>query len=476
MRLTIFLRLVIGYLVIFTLLIVVSIYVTTKLQELEDVTNSILNINNRMLNYNKKLIDALLSQVQYERKFIILKDNDLYNNFIAANSDFTQYFKEMTSFADSTHVKSLFDNIKQSHQRYQFLFYQEVESLMAGQRYSQDWYKQEKENAINAIMNDLKELRTYSENNTYEKIKKLGEIGTNTRKIAIVMTALSLIFGITISIFITRSITKPLTVMRNMTREIAGGNYKSDLNISSPPEIGELVQDFNFMCNKLKEIDKMKSDFFSLMSHELRTPLASIKEGTTLLLDGIGGEANVKQKRILRIISAECKRLIDQVNSILDLSKMEAGMMTYKFVKADIATLINKVLVETEPLAKAGDIKTELNISSGLPLMKIDTERMLQVLRNLIGNAVKFMPEGGQIKISAMVEYGNLKVSVADTGPGIPNVNLSTIFDKFKSSTNLKGTGLGLVIVNNIIKAHGGKVWAESKPGQGSTFTFILPA
>ena len=129
MRLTIFLRLVIGYLVIFTLLIVVSIYVTTKLQELEDVTNSILNINNRISTYNKKLIDALLSQVQYERKFIILKDNDLYNNFIAANSDFTQYFKEMTSFADSTHVESLFENIKQSHQRYQFLFHTEVESL-----------------------------------------------------------------------------------------------------------------------------------------------------------------------------------------------------------------------------------------------------------------------------------------------------------------------------------------------------------
>ena len=151
-------------------------------------------------------------------------------------------------------------------------------------------------------------------------------------------------------------------------------------------------------------------------------------------------------------------------------------MMTYKFVKTDIAPLINKVLVEIEPLAKAGDIKTELNISSELPLMKIDIERMLQVLRNLIGNAVKFMPEGGLIKISAMVENGNLKVSVADTGLGISNVNLSTIFDKFKSSTTLKGTGLGLVIVKNIIEAHGGKVWAESKPGQGSTFTFMLPA
>jgi two-component system, NtrC family, sensor histidine kinase GlrK len=476
MRLTIFLRLFIGYLLIFSLLIVVSLYVTTKLQELEDVTTSILNINNRTLIYDKKLIDALLSQVQSERKFIILKDNDLYDSFIASDADFARYFKEMTSSEDSSDVKGLFNNIKQSHQRYQVLFHEEVESLRSGQRYSQDWYKQEKEKAINAIMDELKELRNYSENKTYEKIKRLGEIGTNTRKIAVVMTALSLAIGITISIFITRSITKPLTVMRNKTREIAKGNYRSDLNISSPPEISELVQDFNFMCNKLKEIDRMKSDFFSLMSHELRTPLSSIKEGTTLLLDGIGGEANVRQKRILRIISEESNRLIDQVNSILDLSKMDAGMMTYKFIKADIAPLINKVLVEIEPLAKTRDIKTELSISRELPLIKIDTERMLQVLRNLIGNAVKFMPEGGQIKISATVENGNLKVSVTDTGPGIPNANLSTIFDKFKSSAILKGTGLGLVIVKNIVKAHGGKVWAESKQGEGSTFTFMLPA
>jgi len=475
MKLTIFLRLFLGYLLIFTLLIAVSFYVTTKLQELDDVTNSILAVNNRSLAYNKKVIDSLLSQVQYERKFIILKDGDIYNNFIAASADFKQYFEEMSSFADSAHVKSLFDNIRQSHKRYQSLFHEEVESLRSPQPYAQDWYKQEKEKAINAILNDLKESRTYSENDTYEKIKKLGEIGANTRKIAVVMTALSLIIGITVSIFITRSITKPLTVMRNKTRDIARGNYESDLNIPSPPEITELVQDFNFMCNKLKEIDKMKSDFFSLMSHELRTPLSSIKEGTTLLLEGIGGEANVKQKRILSIISEESDRLIDQVNSILDLSKMEAGMMSYKFVKSDILPLIKKVLIEIEPLARARDIKTELSTGKGLPLVKIDPDRVLQVLRNLVGNAVKFMPDGGQIRISAVAENNYLKVSVTDTGPGIPSANLNTIFDKFKSSAILKGTGLGLVIVKNIIKAHGGKVWAESRLGQGSTFTFLLP-
>lgn len=477
MKLTIFSKLVAGYLAIFILIITVSIYTTMQLQKLKVATDSILNVDNRMLSYNKKIIDAILSQVQYERKFLIIKDDTLYDRFASIENDFDQNFSELVAISDSAHARSLLDAVKQSHQYYQSLFYKEVEFLWAGQRYPKDWYTQEKEKAVNAIIEGMKELRTYSENSTYEKIKKLGEAGTNARKVAIVMTALSLIFGITISIFITRSITKPLAVLKEKTRQVAKGNYESNLSLSSPAEIGELVQDFNFMCNKLKEMDRMKSDFFSLMSHELRTPLTSIKEGVTLLLEGVGGETNEKQKRLLSIIAEESNRLIDLVNSSLDLSKMEAGMMTYNFVKADIIPLINKAVVEIEPIAKAKNIKTELNIMSGkLPFTNMDTERILQVLRNLIGNAVKFTPEGGQVKISAGHANNSLMVAVSDKGPGIPKKDLITIFDKFKSSKYHKGTGLGLAIVKNIITAHGGKVWAESKSGQGSTFTFVLPA
>jgi two-component system sensor histidine kinase GlrK len=477
MKFTIFSRLVVGYLVIFFLIIIVSIYATVQFQNLEDSTDSILNIDNNMLSYNKKLIDTLLSQIQYERKFLIIKDNAFYDRFTSAENDFDRHFNELMSIADSPQARNLLDNVKQSHQLYRYLFYKEVEFLRAGQSYPKEWYTQEKEKAINGIMEDMKELRAYSENNTYEKIKKLGDSGANARKVAVVMTVFSLIFGITISIFITRSITKPLAAMRNKTREVARGNYESNLNLSSPPEIGELAQDFNFMCNKLKEMDRMKSDFFSLMSHELRTPLTSIKEGTTLLLEGVGGETNDKQKRLLSIITEESNRLIDLVNSLLDLSKMEVGMMTYNFVKADITPLINKAVVEIEPIAKAKNIKTELNIiSEGLPFTNMDNEKILQVLRNLIGNAVKFTPQGGCVKISARHVNGNIEVSVADKGPGIPKKDLISIFDKFKSSKSHKGTGLGLAIVKNVVTAHGGKVWAESKPGEGSTFIFVLPA
>lgn len=468
---------------IFIFTIIASIYVTSQFKKLEDVTGSILNTDNRMQNYNKKLTDALLSQVRYERKFLILKDKTLYEHFEKAKNDFDQYYNELISVADSPQTKNLLYSMKQAHQRYQDLFYAEIEPLRDGQNgqsYPQDWYVQEKEKAINAIMEGLKELRTYYENNTYEKIIKLSEAGANARRIAIIITIFFLIFGISISVFITRSITKPLAIMRKQTREIAKGNYKSDLKLSSPPEISELAQDFNFMCNKLKEVDKMKSDFFSYMSHELRTPLASIKEGINLLSEGIGGETNEKQNRLLTIMSEETNRLIDLVNSLLDLSKMEAGMMTYHFSYAHLYNLVNKAITEVEPLAEKKSIKIETEVSKELPLVRVDSERILQVLRNLLSNAVKFTHAHGSIKISARKSAGRVKVSISDTGIGILKENLDTIFNKFQQAANtnlspIKGTGLGLAIVKHIITVHGGKIWAESDPGHGSTFTFMLP-
>ena len=234
------------------------------------------------------------------------------------------------------------------------------------------------------------------------------------------------------------------------------------------------------MCAKLKEVDKLKSDFFSTMSHELRTPLTSIKEGTALLREGVAGTITEKQKRLLTIISEESHRLIGLVNSLLDLSKMEAGMMTYTFEQASLPPLIDKAIMEIGPLVEAKKITVEAKMNEALPLIKMDSERILQALRNLVGNAVKFTPDGGWVGVSARPVNRGVQVSVTDTGPGIPAENLTTIFDKFQQATHAgsyqsKGTGLGLAIVKHIITSHGGKIWAESEPGQGSTFIFILP-
>lgn len=480
MRFTIFSRLVAGYIVIFFLAITASIFITSHFTKLEEIANSILNTDNQMQNLNKKLTDALLSQIQYEKKFLILRDSTFYEHFEKSKDDFNHIYNELFSLADSSQSKKLLENIKKSHQHYLSLCYKEINSSEAGQQHSQELYSDEKEEVINTIMNDLRNLRNYYDNATYKKLIKIGEVGANSRRIAILITIFFLIFGIVISTIITRSITKPLDMLRKQTKKISMGNYSSNLKLKSPPEIIELVQDFNYMCEKLKELDKMKSDFLSYMSHELRTPLTSIKEGINLLSEGVGGETNEKQNRLLTIMKEETDRLIGQVNSLLDLSKMEAGMMTYQFSYAHLNDLVSRAIIEIEPLAEKKNIKIQTEMGDGLPLVWVDRDRMLQVLRNLLSNAIKFTNVNGHVKISARKSEKVIETSISDTGIGIPKENLESIFNKFQqarnvSSVSVKGTGLGLTIVKHIINAHGGKIWVESEQGKGSTFSFTLP-
>ena len=246
--------------------------------------------------------------------------------------------------------------------------------------------------------------------------------------------------------------------------------------MNSPPEIQELAHSFNLMCAQLERVDQLKSDFFSLMSHELRTPLTTIKEGSNLVLEGLRKDKSAgKQTRLLTIINEECIRLINLVNSLLDLSKMEAGMMLYTFSLSDITLLIDKVTREIEPLAETKQINVKIDIIENPPHLKMDVDRILHVLRNLIGNAIKYTNRGGTVTITVQVEK-ELKISISDTGSGIKTDNLDIIFNKYyKVNSKDKGTGLGLFIVKHIIDAHGGKVWVDKTSKQGTTFSFVLP-
>lgn len=479
MKLTIFSRLVVGYLLIFILATSVSIYSIAQLRQLENVTHSILKIENRLIDYEQKISAVLLSMMRYERKFVIIKDEGLYNQFSIAKADFDKHLNDAILVAETAEVQELLKSINMYHQEYQSLFHEELKYLRSGQQYSEDIYRQKKEAAVNEILESLKELRTKSQQNTYRKVQKLGQAEVNASKVAIVLGLISLIVGIVISIFITINITKPLSIIKQRTGDIARGDFGDDLNLSSPPEIKELANAFNMMCSKLKEIEKLKSDFFSLMSHELRTPLTTIKEGTNLYLEGLKDEETTeKQRKLLTIINEECIRMITMVNSLLDLSKMEAGMMVFNFTRTSLVVLIDKVTREIEPLAETGNVVIETELQEDLPHIKIDCDRILQVLRNLIGNAVKFTPEGGRVRIYARNSDQKVKVSITDTGSGISKENLVSIFEKYhqESSNKIKGTGLGLSIVKHIIDAHGGQVWVENTSEQGSTFSFVLPA
>jgi two-component system sensor histidine kinase GlrK len=479
MKLTLFSRLVIGYLAVFVLLMAVSFYAIFQMRHLNEVTRSVLESDQRLGEIEKKLADSLLSQVRYEKKFIITKDKALYGQYALFKKDFELALEEADSIA-SARAKAMLGNVKENYRRYQDLVQSEIRSLNARRDYPSPRTEREKEKSVDGIMAELEKLKAYSQQASYGKVQSLAESGAHARRVVMIITGASLLLVVAISFLITRSIKGPLSTLKIKTGQIARGEFEADLRLSSPPEIAELARALNLMCEKLKDLDRIKSEFFSTMSHELRTPLASIKEGIGLLLEGIGGEITEKQRKLLAILAEESERLIRLVNSLLDLSKMEAGMMTYHREPASLASLIKRAMTEIGPLVEAKRIKFEAQVGEPLPLVKLDGERILQALRNLIGNAVKFTPEGGRVTVSARPRNGGVEVSVSDTGPGIPEESLGAIFDKFKQAASkdsfrLKGTGLGLAIVKHIIDSHEGQVWAESATGVGSTFTFVLP-
>lgn len=481
MRLSIFARLIISYLVLFIMLAGISLYFIYYLSWMNQVTRSIILNDTSVLEYSNRLTDALLSEVRNERKYVVLKDEELYGNYVQAKDEFAKLLNEALTKAASEEMKHFFYTIDVQHENFSRLVNGERELIRGANPYPEDTFATEKKNISDNIINELKNIRQTSENNIFSKIVNLSESGDKIKNISVLISAIALSTGLIIAFIITRSIKKPLDVMRAKTVEISKGNFRGDLKVVSPPQIAELATAINTMCHRLQEVDDIKSDFFSHMSHELRTPLTSIREGTAMLLDGLGGGTSDKQQRILRIVVQESNRMIDLVNGLLDLSKMEAGMLKYQFMPTDLSALMKESLESLAPLAESKNISIDNKIAFLQPV-KIDQERILQVFRNIIGNAIKFTHDNGSIKLQAHVyaNEGFVEVQVHDTGIGIPEKDLERIFQKFQQISTakeekIKGTGLGLATVKQIILAHGGKVWATSQVGQGSTFYFTLP-
>src|SRR5215813_2766700 len=231
---------------------------------------------------------------------------------------------------------------------------------------------------------------------------------------------------------------------------------------------------------RLKELDKMKSDFVSNVSHELRTPLTAIKGSVDNMLDGLTGDLSDKQNRYLVRIKSNADRLARLINDLLDLSRIEAGI-SLKPVKLSLLTLANEVAENLRPMALEKQITIEVDSTDKNIFVWADSDRTSEVLTNLLGNAIKFTPVSGKITLSLVNNGGDwVKVSVADTGPGIPSEEAVRIFDKFyqvsqTEKQKAKGTGLGLSIAKALVEMHGGKIWVESAAGKGSTFCFTLP-
>ena len=316
------------------------------------------------------------------------------------------------------------------------------------------------------------------------------------------LVGLVIIFcAMTAALLIARSIARPVRLLNFAAAEYGSGNFSARAPAEGHDEISQLGMNFNAMAEKLEkrearltELDQLKSEFVSSVSHELRTPLTTIKALTRLLMRNGLGEA--KRREYLETISVEVDRQIDLVLNLLDLSRIEGGVLRVTHERVDVGELISSVVKsETRSAEKRNhDLRVE-------PLVEIapacgDPKALRRVLSNIIENAIKYTPDGGRIIVSAHQKEDYVGISVTDNGRGIPPEDMPILFDKFHrgrpaahsaamrnattdaeflEDADVSGVGLGLYLARNVMEQMGGRIGVESEVGRGSTFTLHLP-
>ncbi len=320
--------------------------------------------------------------------------------------------------------------------------------------------------------------------------------------VIVFITVVMIILGLSLLLGIDRRISK-LSMVANL---VSRGDVTHELQVKSDDDIAGLSESLNQITRKIRDnmndlqtrailiertnrelsrLNKLKSEFVYMVSHELRAPLINIKEVSSLLLGRQTGYLNPQQERCLSIVSRSATRLLKLIENLLDIARIESGELRLDRQIIDINKIIKDATESLEQWREFKKIDLQLEIEPNLPDIYGDPDRINQVLVNLLSNAIKFTPAHGRIIIKAQMQRGGedfVEISVIDTGPGIPLEYQDKIFGRFNklssdfhADANSPGTGLGLSITKDIITMHGGKIWVESKPKQGSRFAFILP-
>ncbi len=289
---------------------------------------------------------------------------------------------------------------------------------------------------------------------------------------------LTAVAALIVALFLSRQITRPLARLAVATKGIAGGNLSTRVDVRAGDEIGQVGEAFNSMAAALQHQEEVRQSMMADIAHELRTPLSVLRGNLEAMLDGLV-EPDAEQIQMLHGQSLALARLVEDLRT---LSLASAGQLALERRPVDLCTLSRETVAEME--AAAGEKGVHLRVAAppDLPSIEGDRGRLAQVLRNLLDNALRYTPAGGTVtvEIGRGGSGSEATISVNDTGSGIAPEDLAHVFDRFyradsSRSRETGGSGLGLAIARQLVEAHGGRMWAESGPGQGSRFTFALP-
>jgi signal transduction histidine kinase len=301
----------------------------------------------------------------------------------------------------------------------------------------------------------------------------------------IAVAAATVVLALLLGFILSWSLVVPLKRVNTRLAAIAEGDFSGHVEVPNRDELGVLAANLNRtneelgrLYRELESASRHKSEFLASMSHELRTPLNAVIGFSEVLLDRLFGDLNEKQADYITDIHTSGRHLLALINDILDLSKIEAGRMELQLGTVVLADVIESPVALMRERATRNGISLRLDVDSSAGAVDADERKLKQVLFNLLTNALKFTDRGGHVEVTARGEDDHVLVTVRDDGTGIALADQARIFEEFEQaggSGAQEGTGLGLALSRRIVELHGGRLWVESAPGKGSTFTFTVP-
>jgi signal transduction histidine kinase len=309
-----------------------------------------------------------------------------------------------------------------------------------------------------------------------ENIAPFLRISASINRSLLVGGSLAIAIALALTLILSRRVTSPIGILAKAARRLGCGDLSQRVQFQGKGEVAELAQAFNTMAGDLEHIEQLRRNMVADVAHELRTPLSNIQG----YLEAIRDRVMKPNAATIRSLNEEAALLSQLVNELQELSLAEAGELKLAYRSEDTTRLVRQAVSPWQPKMAAKEISLSLDLPDGLPPVRIDWQRVNQVLHNLLENAVAHTFKGGSINVAATELDGWVEISVADTGEGIPAADLPNIFERFyrvdKSRARVTGgSGLGLTIAKRLIEAHGGRITVESKLGRGTCFSFTIP-
>jgi two-component system sensor histidine kinase GlrK len=475
MKLTIYKKMMLGFSTIIVIMIIASAYILLELSAVSNSAKMTLTDNVESVDLAKQLQDILHDEAEDIQKYLISRDETYFSLFYSSSQRFNHYLGILLSAQSDKTGRSLIRNMRRTHNAF-LAGIQNVKSLQTSENKSKPIRLNV--DAVETLSRSLDHLITINRGSIENAMTKMKATTTRSTKIALLLIIGTVLVAISAAFIITRTITRPIDELIRGTQQIAQGKFEP-VQVSSNDEIALLVDAVNDMNYKIKDINELRTHMIQQISHELQTPLQVMLSAHDILKSQCAAHLSHEHLQMLDSIRRGINKLAGFSRQYLDLAKIDSGMMKYHMEWTDLSQIIGPLFDDAKVIAEPKNITLEMK-TLPVPKIRADSKKIAIVVSNLLSNAIKYTKSNGKVSVKIGPCSLGVQVEIKDSGIGIPEEELPKIFTKFYQAGNTGriksgGTGVGLALVKAFTEGHGGKVYAESSIGRGSTFRIELP-